>query len=342
MAYNRQNTSDNGTRIITFYYTPTSLFRKAQMLSQYHANANKDKEGNPNLDLVLSDDHKEWFDSFCTKAVETLGATYIKVNHKLDIPYYYFSSLKEACHIKVTDYGFVKDTLLSVLDEVIEKAIVDYVLFKWYDQKAFVDLEKLFGLSFDNAMIHLRTELFQFLRKGERFVYKIMFSDAYCVQEMGTSVERSIKWSEPMCVQNNFKDFSIEWSDAYCTQKSPENITIKWSDAYCKQIANVARTIKWSEPMCVQKGYDFNMKWSDPSCVQVENKRFELRWHDPLCVQSNNMLKTIKWSEPMCVQQAPKDISIKWTEAYCVQKPLDKPEIKWSDPYCAQSTERRR
>lgn len=341
MAYNRQAVSDNRTKLITFYYSPTTLFRKAQMQSQYHANANKDKDGNPNLNLVFSDDHKGYFDSFCTKALETLGATYVKVNHKLDIPYYYFAGLNEACHIKVTDYGFVKDTLLSVLDEVIEKALVDYVLYKWYKHIGQIELEKSYAEAVDNAVIQLRTELFQFLHKEEKFTYKIQFSFPLCVQIVGPSVDRTIKWSDPYCVQNNELEKTIEWSGVYCTQKAPEDISIKWTDVYCKQVANVARTIKWTEPYCVQEGNEYSIEWTDALCVQIENKRFELRWHDPLCVQSNNMLKNIRWSDAYCVQLPPNEISMKWTDEYCSQVHSCTPSISWSEEYCNQSTTKR-
>lgn len=320
MAYNRQAVSDNRTKLITFYYSPTTLFRKAQMQSQYHANANKDKDGNPNLNLVFSDDHKGYFDSFCTKALETLGATYVKVNHKLDIPYYYFAGLNEACHIKVTDYGFVKDTLLSVLDEVIEKALVDYVLYKWYKHIGQIELEKSYAEAVDNAVIQLRTELFQFLRKQKPNVFKLYWFDSVCVQNK-TNYQYQYGWDQAVCLQMLNAQMGLRWSEPVCVQKMNVIPEMSWSEPVCTQVPYTQFTMQWDEAVCVQEPFAIKtMQWDEAVCVQQDMTGRQMQWGEAICVQIPDTQFTLAWDEAICVQKIQASFSMKWGDGVCIQK----------------------
>ncbi len=186
------------------------MFLRSQQLSQYHARLNKDKEGNSDLDMVFSEDHREYFDTFCKKALAAIGGIYLKVNKKDVIPYTYFSDgVKEAASITITDNLFVKNSQLSVYDSMIEDAIVNYVLTRWYEHLGVDSLKKYFELPVQGTIIYLTDNLYPFLRKLyiPDWGISIKWSDAICVQ-LG-NFTMSIAWSTPICVQVNENPFSL-------------------------------------------------------------------------------------------------------------------------------------
>lgn len=199
MAYYR-NTTING-KIITFSYRPSDLFLRAQQLSQYHAVANKDKEGNEPLDITFSDDHREYFDKYCPIAMARISAHFIKVNSRLVIPSYYFSGSKSTAVITVSDYGFVKDSLLSNLEPKIEDAIVNHVLFQWYMHLGQPKIAELFMGSVVDAENSIQEGMFQFLRRFYIDLYSIraIWSNFYCEQADNFTMEAV--WSNYLCEQ---------------------------------------------------------------------------------------------------------------------------------------------
>lgn len=284
MAYSRQETQLG--KVIYFTYNPTLLFDRAQQLSQYHSSANKDKNGNELIDIAFSSDNKEYFDSWCRKAIETIGRTFIRVNNKALLPYTYTNDSKDyVASINVTDHGFVKDSLLSVIDEVIEKCIVDFVLYKWYEHLGVEPLVLKFSNQVNDATIVLKQSLEQFLRK------------VYIVQWFP-----KMQWSNPLCVQVGFSDYTMSWDDAYCVQTSNYLVTARWTEPVCVQDVTNTYSMEWTNPVCVQDLFMKSMKWTNPVCVQDSNYTVTAKWSNPICVQDVFSIFSMEWSNELCVQ----------------------------------------
>lgn len=284
MAYSRQETQLG--KVIYFTYDPTLLFDRAQRLSQYHSSANKDKNGNELIDIAFSSDHKDYFDSWCKKAIENIGSTFIRVNNKMLLPYTYTNDSKEyTASINITDHGFVKDSLLSVIDEVIEKCIVDFILYKWYEHLGVEPLVEKFSGQVNDASFVLRQSLEQFLRK------------VYITQWLP-----EMKWDSSICVQAGFSDYSIKWDDEYCVQTSNYLVTIMWTEPVCVQEVIDVYSMQWSDPVCVQDLFVKSMKWTNPVCVQDSNYTVTAKWTNPICVQDAFSIFTMEWENELCVQ----------------------------------------
>lgn len=285
MAWSKSETTVYG-KVINYTYLPATLFSKAQQLSQYHASANKDKAGNEAIDIAFSSDYQDYFDSFCKKAVEDIGNNFIQVNVRNLNPYVYTrAALTQNAGLAITDHGFVKDSLLSVLDEVIEKAIVDYVLYKWYEHLGVEELKKKYAGLVAEATITIRGYLWQFLRK----VYPVIWYPL-------------MSWTDELCVQAGYTDFTMKWSEEICVQESNFTVTVKWTDDVCQQEVTNEYSLNWSDPVCVQDLYMKDIKWTNPVCVQQGNFTSTIKWTDEMCVQDVFSIFTIEWSDELCVQ----------------------------------------
>lgn len=199
MGYSRGTTPTG--KMVYFTYSPSILFLRVQQLSQFHAFANKDaKTGEIPLDLAFSDDHKEYFDTYCKEALAYTSDVYQRVNAKHVVPFSYFSDgFKETASIRITDHGFVKDSLLSVLDNQIEEAIVNFVLGKWYEHIGQPELMKKYAELVNAVMIALNESLYQFLRKVSISTEGIM-----------------LYWINPICVQRPNYTMTIKWENTIC------------------------------------------------------------------------------------------------------------------------------
>ena len=335
MAWTRREIETYGA-VIYFSYSSTTLFLKAQRISQYFASAQKDKEGNVHIDIALSDDHREYFDNYCRAAFESVGNNFIKVNKKAFVPYTYTVNVSS---INVTDYGFVKDTMLSVIDEIIERALIDYVLYKWYEHLGVTELVKKFSEQFSLATISIQNSLEQFLRKVYIYVYDptIEWTETICVQEEIYWENKTIEWSDSICVQSVDQDITIEWSDAICVQGGYDP-SFQWSETICVQEDLMLKTIKWTDKICVQDNVGIKtIMWSDALCVQLSAYTPTIKWSNGLCVQVNVMQKEIKWTDKLCVQQGGVTYSIQWDDTICVQFESNTKTIKWEDTICVQA-----
>lgn len=202
MSYYR-STTPNG-KIITFSYRPADMFEKAQQLSQYHSLANKDKDGNAPLDIVMHEDHKDYFDIYCNIAMAKISEQFIKVNKRLVIPSYYYTSSningKATATLTVTDNGFAKDSLLSNLDPRIENAIVHHVLYQWYTKIGQPKIAELMLEAILTAELAINQAMAQLLRRYYNpGGYQIMWGNYLCEQDNNFTM--SIAWSNYLCEQ---------------------------------------------------------------------------------------------------------------------------------------------
>jgi hypothetical protein len=101
----------------------------------------------------------------------------------------------------VSDYGFVKDSLLSNLDPKIEDAIVNHVLFQWYMHLGQPKIAELFMGSVVDAENSIQEGMFQFLRRFNIDTYSIRatWSNFYCEQADNFTMEAV--WSNYLCEQ---------------------------------------------------------------------------------------------------------------------------------------------
>lgn len=200
MAYSR-STTING-KIVYFNYNPATLFDKVQMLSQYHSLANKDKDGIAPLDSTFSSDHRAYFDDYCREALARFSDVFVKVNHRLTLTHYYYSDgRKQSAYIAVTDYGFVKNSLLHQLDNAIENGIIHYILHRWYTHMGIPKLAELFSGTVASTERLLHESLFQFLRKIYIPVWGV-----------------TLRWSSFLCTQQDNFVMTITWSNNICVQ----------------------------------------------------------------------------------------------------------------------------
>ena len=93
----------------------------------------------------------------------------------------------------------MKDSLLSVLDNQIEEAIVNFVLGKWYEHIGQPDLMKKYAELVNAVMIALNESLYQFLRKVSISTEGIM-----------------LYWINPICVQRPNYTMTIKWENTIC------------------------------------------------------------------------------------------------------------------------------
>lgn len=316
MAFSRQ-VSDIYGKMVYFAYDPDVIFLRSQEVSQYHANANKDEKGNLILSTAFSEDHQVYFNQYCRDGLGAIASIFVKVNKRSLQPFAFTENDKAELHI--SDWGFVKDTLLSVLDPAVEDALVNYILLRWYEHLGDDALKKYFQDEYLRYLITIRDSLYQFLRKQKDNIYSEYWTKAICTQIEGDNAFKqqwsdpvcvqldsmifNEKWSDPVCVQIGNMSFTEQWSDPVCVSVSPNQFTEQWSDPICEQTQNLVFTEQWSDAICVQNPiHDFTEQWSDPICVQTTEHQFTEKWSDAVCVQAQEAVFEERWSDAVCIQ----------------------------------------
>lgn len=314
MAYLRTTTDDN-QKLILFQYDIPTLFLRVQQVSQYHANANRKSE-DVDLSIFFSPEHFSYFEQYCKDGLGLIASVYVKSNKRSHTPYS-FDTKTNLCSINVSDWGFVKDTLLSTLDREIEDSLINYILQRWYEHLGNHNLKQYFEIEVIRHFRTVKDSLFQFLRKQKPNVYRLYWALPVCSAELAQM------------------EYQMKFSEHLCTQLSNVVMEMKFSEPLCVQVYTLLPEMKFSEPLCVGvPEINYEMIFSEPLCVQVVNYIKSMAFEEAICVQVENFTREMKFTEPICQQVFEYQYSIKFSEPLCDGIPDAAYQLLWSEPIC--------
>lgn len=155
MSYEKKTSP---SKLIRFYYETDTVFKEVSEASSFKAASTKDENGRPDFDRVqISTDEKTFMKKYLKEAMLEIFDLMFKiisgssVTHDASITLENASTVT-ASYADITDNEKYRTINLDLIDQKIQNALTDWILYKWYFLKGMADDAAIHKTEFDNAL----------------------------------------------------------------------------------------------------------------------------------------------------------------------------------------------
>ena len=168
MSYVKLDEASMGADSVTFYYQTTGLFNEIKLLSLYRAKQIFIDGKNEFDKFAITNDEEDFFDTQIGYVVNELFAELAKISYSIDDSVFVDTDksgvVSVASGFSIKDYNAYNDNLLTVIDNRIRKAIVNYVLSEWWGVCGLEDERKKTQLAYEQMKMAMKDKAWELIK----------------------------------------------------------------------------------------------------------------------------------------------------------------------------------
>lgn len=156
MSYEKRTVSL--AKVVTFYYVTDAIFNEVSETTSFKAASTMKEDGQPDYDRIqISADEKTFMKKFLKEAMLEVFSVLFKIINGATVVHdtevvLDVAGTVTASYVDILDNEKYREINLALIDQKVNNALVDFILYKWYHLKGLMEDAKLHQAEFNEGL----------------------------------------------------------------------------------------------------------------------------------------------------------------------------------------------